>query len=210
MFTAETWCLEAEPCATDLNGGVCPYVLSSPPQSQQHLCVRDAVVSDSTTLWTVARQAPLSTGFSRQGYWSGLPCPPPGALPDPGIKPKSLKSPALAGGFFITSATWEAQAFQCSAFQAVEVASFHIKRTRMLCKCSSQCDAFPCKPRSSPGQEHHCYTFNSLSSPFSSILRTPSAPPKYPRVSILPSPNLPLWLTPRSLPAATATAKWLQ
>ena len=43
--------------------------------------------------WTVARQAPLSMGFSRQEYWGGLPCPPPGDLPDPGIKPES---PALA------------------------------------------------------------------------------------------------------------------
>ena len=45
------------------------------------------------TLWTVARQAPLSMGSSRQEYCSGLPCPPPGDLPDPGIKPKSFKSP---------------------------------------------------------------------------------------------------------------------
>ena len=50
----------------------------------------------------------LSMRFSRQEYWSGLPCPPPGDLPDPGIKPTSLKSPALADGFFTTSATWEA------------------------------------------------------------------------------------------------------
>ena len=55
----------------------------------------------------VARQAPLSMGFPRQEYWSGLPCPPPGDLPDPGIKPASLVSPALAGGFFTTSAPWE-------------------------------------------------------------------------------------------------------
>jgi len=48
-------------------------------------------------------------GFSRQQYWSGLPCPPPGALPDPGIEPVSLMSPALAGRFFTTSTTWEAQ-----------------------------------------------------------------------------------------------------
>ena len=48
-------------------------------------------------------------GFSREEYWSGLPCPPPGDLPDPGIEPKSLMSPALAGGFLTTSATWEAQ-----------------------------------------------------------------------------------------------------
>ena len=48
-------------------------------------------------------------GFSRQEYWSGLPCPPPGNLPKPGIEPTSLMSPALTGGFFTTSATWEAQ-----------------------------------------------------------------------------------------------------
>ena len=59
------------------------------------------------TLWTVAHQAPLSMKFSRQEYWSGLPFPPPGDLPDPGIEPASLISPALAGGFFTTSATWE-------------------------------------------------------------------------------------------------------
>ena len=46
-------------------------------------------------LWTIAHQAPLSMGFSRQGYWSGLPCPPPRDLPIPGIEPKSLKSLAL-------------------------------------------------------------------------------------------------------------------
>ena len=48
-------------------------------------------------------------GFSRQEYWSGWPCPPPGDLPVPGIKPMYLKSPTLAGGFFTTSATWEAR-----------------------------------------------------------------------------------------------------
>ena len=46
--------------------------------------------------------------FSRQEYWSGLPCPPPGDLPDPRIEPMSLMSPALAGGFLTTSTTWEA------------------------------------------------------------------------------------------------------
>ena len=45
------------------------------------------------TLWAVAYQAPLSIGFSRKEYWSGLPCPPPGDLPDPGIKPVSPESP---------------------------------------------------------------------------------------------------------------------
>ena len=46
------------------------------------------------TLWTVARQAPLSMGFSRQQYWNGLPCPPPGYFPNPGIEPVSLAAPA--------------------------------------------------------------------------------------------------------------------
>ena len=59
------------------------------------------------TLWTVACQAPLSMGFPRQNYWSGLPCPPPEELPNPGIQPASFASPALAGGFFTTSAIWE-------------------------------------------------------------------------------------------------------
>ena len=54
------------------------------------------------TPWT--HQAPLSMGFSRQEYWSGLPFPPPGDFPDPGIEPVS---PALAGGFFTINATWE-------------------------------------------------------------------------------------------------------
>ena len=57
----------------------------------------------------VAHRAPLSMGFSRQEYWSGLPCPPPGDLPDPGIKPTILMSPELAGGFLTASATWEAR-----------------------------------------------------------------------------------------------------
>ena len=59
------------------------------------------------TLWTIACQAPLSIGFSRQEYWSELQCPPPGDLPDPGIESTSLVSPALAGGFVTTSPTWE-------------------------------------------------------------------------------------------------------
>ena len=53
------------------------------------------------TLWTVARQAPLSLEVSRQEYWSGLPCPLPGDLPNPGIEPESLMSPALADGLLL-------------------------------------------------------------------------------------------------------------
>ena len=59
------------------------------------------------TPWTIARQASLSVGFPRQEYWSELPFPPPGDLPDPGICLVSLSFPELADGFFTTSATWE-------------------------------------------------------------------------------------------------------
>ena len=64
-----------------------------------------SVVADSLPPWPLACQAPLSMEFSRQEYWSGLPLPPPGDLPHSGMEPAS---PALAGGFFTTSATWEA------------------------------------------------------------------------------------------------------
>ena len=60
------------------------------------------------TLWAVAHQAPLSMGFSRQEYWSGLSCPPPEDLLHPGMESMSLTSLALAGRFFTSSATWEA------------------------------------------------------------------------------------------------------
>ena len=60
-------------------------------------------MSDSVTLWTVACQAPLSMRFPEQEYWSGFPCLPPEDLPNPGIELTSLMSPALAGGFFMTS-----------------------------------------------------------------------------------------------------------
>ena len=58
-------------------------------------------------LWTVARQVPLSVGFSRQDYWNGLPIIPPGVLPDPRIEPASLMSPALTGSS-LPLATWKA------------------------------------------------------------------------------------------------------
>ena len=84
------------------------------------------------TLWSVAHQAPLSMGFSGKDYWSGLPRPPPGDLPDPGIKPVSLTYPALAGRFFTTRATWEAP---------------HLSKDCGLSRCkTSHC------PRSSPSQ----------------------------------------------------------
>ena len=58
-----------------------------------------SIMYNSVTPWTVAHQASLSMEFPRQEYWSGLPFSAPGDLPDPGIEPVSLLSPALAGGF---------------------------------------------------------------------------------------------------------------
>ena len=78
-----------------------------------HACMCATLLRSCLTLvtpWTVAHQAPLSTEFSRQESWRGLPRRPPGDLSNPGIKPTSLVSPALAGGFFTTRATQEAPA----------------------------------------------------------------------------------------------------
>ena len=76
---------------------MCVYVLSS--------------VGLFVAPWAITLQVPLSVGFPRQEYWSGLPFPSPGDLPNSGIKPASLVSPALAGGFFTISTTWEAPKF---------------------------------------------------------------------------------------------------
>ena len=65
-------------------------------------------VFNSAASWTVAHQAPLPMEFSREEYRSGVPLPSPGDLPNSGIEHRSLASPALTGGFFTTSATWEA------------------------------------------------------------------------------------------------------
>ena len=81
------------------------------------------------TPWTAACQAPLSMGFSRQGYWSGMPFPPPGDLPDPGIKPVSLRSPVLAGGFFTTGTTCEGPLSVCvyvNFFVCISACMFHL------------------------------------------------------------------------------------
>ena len=61
------------------------------------------------TPWTIAHQAPLSMRFSRHEYWNGLTFLLQGIFPDPGIEPASIMSPALAGRFFTTSASWEDQ-----------------------------------------------------------------------------------------------------
>ena len=78
-----------------------------------HACVLSLFsrVQLFVTPWTAVHQAPLSMGFSRQEYWSGLPFPPPGDLLNSGIKPESLISPALADRFFTSSATWGAMCY---------------------------------------------------------------------------------------------------
>ena len=73
----------------------------------------------SATPWTVAHQVLLSMGFSRQEYWSGLPCPSSGYLPNQGIKSVSLRSPPLVGRFFTTSPTWEA--LLCHSHVCIEI-----------------------------------------------------------------------------------------
>ena len=93
---------------------ICPAPASGHPG--YHICVYRSArmlscfrdIQLFVTPWTVAHQAPLSTRFSRQEYWSRMPFPPPGDLLNPGIKPRSLTFPALAGEFLTTSATREA------------------------------------------------------------------------------------------------------
>ena len=75
-----------------------------------------SVVSDAVTPWIVARQAPLPIEFSRKEYWSGLPFPPLGDLPNPGIEPASLNSLVLADWFFTNWATWEALCVKMSKY----------------------------------------------------------------------------------------------
>ena len=84
------------------------------------------------TPWTVAYQVTLSVGFSRQEYWSGLSCSPPGDLPDPGIKPGSLTSPALAGGFFTPNITDALYSKSSNLFQPVSAVLQGLSRKQGL------------------------------------------------------------------------------
>ena len=92
------------------------------------------------TPWTVAHQAALSLAFSRQEYWNGLPCPPPGDLTDLGMTFMPLLSPALAGRFFTTSATWESPAAAAAAAAAA----------KLLQSCLTLCDPRDGSPPGSP------------------------------------------------------------
>ena len=107
------------------------------------LSVSCSVVSDSATPWTVAHQAPLSMGFPRQEYWSGLLCPPPGHLPYPRTEPQSPASPALAVGFFTTSPLGKPQ-YNCSVCVCVCVL--------VAQSCLTLCDPIDC---SLPGSSVH-------------------------------------------------------
>ena len=86
-----------------------------PELSKNPICVCLCSVTQSCRFfaapWTVPCQAPLPMEFSRQEYWNGVPFPTPGDLPDPGMEPAFLVSPALANRALITSASWEIQEF---------------------------------------------------------------------------------------------------
>ena len=90
------------------------------------------------TPWTVARQAPLSVGFSRQEYWSGMPFPPPGDIPDPGIEPEYPAFPSLEGMFFTSWATREALIHNAAA------------AAKSLQSCPTLCDPIDGSPPGSP------------------------------------------------------------
>ena len=99
------WQLDSQPLGHQGSPDISTQSATIPFALGMRLCVCAVVsrVQLFATLWTVARQAPLSMEFSRQECWSGLPFPPPEDLLDPGIKPTSSVSPVLAGGFFTTA-----------------------------------------------------------------------------------------------------------
>ena len=80
------------------------------------------------TPWTIALHASLFMGFSRQKYWNGLPLPTPRDLPDSGIKPSSLVSPVLAGGFFTTNTNWGVLDSNSSPILPQRIQNFYIKQ----------------------------------------------------------------------------------
>ena len=115
------WRLQGSGCMSAPPGG-----FSVPPAhlSRVHVLCRFSFIQLFAAPCTAARQAPLSMGFSRQEYWGGLPCPPPGHLPNSGIEPVSLKSPALEGRFFTTSAPWEALLSHTAPFISVKITAY--------------------------------------------------------------------------------------
>ena len=99
-------------------------------------------------------------GFSRQEYWSGLPCPPPGGLSNLGIEPTSLSSPALAGGFFTTSATWGAPKCACTQLFWVPYSFFLILLMETFVPGQApqhRVQVPACLTGPSPSQHGHCW-----------------------------------------------------
>ena len=99
----------------------------------------------SVNLWATARQAPMPMGFSRQEYWSRLPCPPPGDLPDSGTEHMSLMSPVLAGRFPTNSAAWEAHTYNkfplyCIPSHSEHSVEFPVLKVKVAQSCPTLCD----------------------------------------------------------------------
>ena len=138
-----------------------------------HLCCMCAQSGLTVTPWTIACQAPLSMEFSRQEHWSGLPFPSPGDLPDPGVEPTSLVSPALAGRFLITSSTWESHTSVilcgCSVTQSCPTLRHHgLQHARHPCPSPS-----PGACSNSSPLSRWCHpTISSSVIPFSSCLQS--------------------------------------
>ena len=98
-------------------------------------CSVTSVVSESTTPWTVACQAPQSVRFSRQEYWSGLPFPSPGDLPDPGIEPKSPMGPVLQADSLPLSD--EGSPSSSNSLRSIQVVNICDLLTRYYLECST-------------------------------------------------------------------------
>ncbi len=123
-------------------------------------------ISDSVTPWTVAHQAPLSMGFPRREHWSGLPCPPPGDLPNPGIKLASLRSLALADGFFTTTATgkllcpWNSPGKNTGVGYHFLLQGIFLTQGQTCISCISlycQVDSLPLRHLQSPSLTVYCF-----------------------------------------------------
>ena len=128
-----------------------------------HACSVTSVVSDSVILWTVAHQAPLSVGFSWQGYWRGLLCLPLEDLPNPGIEPMSPASPALQADSLLLSHQGSPLESHPHPFFFLSLVACHIFMSnfirhaicvyaKSLLWCLTLCDPIPCSP---PGSSVH-------------------------------------------------------
>ena len=104
------------------------------------------------TPWTVAHQAPLSIGFSRQEYWSGLTCPPSGDLPNPGIEPASLMSPALAVGSLPLVPPGKPLSNSEGGFISITMVAAAAAAAKSLQSCPTLCNPMDCSP---PGSSAH-------------------------------------------------------